>query len=109
VVATDIEIPLPDGGRLKGALARPRADRPCPGVVVIHEVFGDQPEMRTVCDELARHGYVALMPDLFSAGGPRAICLARAMADSARSRPGRITGYIEAARSRTPRHTTASR
>jgi len=40
-------------------------------VVVIHEVFGDQPEMREVCEEFARRGYMAAMPDLYSAGGPR--------------------------------------
>lgn len=42
---------------------------PHPGVAVIHEVFGDQPEMRTVCDDFARQGYVAAMPDPSVAAG----------------------------------------
>jgi carboxymethylenebutenolidase len=97
-VASDIEITLPDGGRLKGALARPQRDGPHPGVVVIHEAFGDQPEMRAVCDDFAAHGYVAVMPDLFSSGGPRALCVARAMLESASGKPGRVSGYIDDAR-----------
>ena len=97
-VAVEIEIGLPDGGRLTGAVARPGADGSRSGVVVIHEVFGDQPEMRAVCDRFAARGYVAVMPDLFSAGGWRAICLARAMTELSSGRPGRVTGYIEAAR-----------
>ena len=97
-VAVEIEIGLPGGGRLHGAVARPGADGSRPGVVVIHEVFGDQPEMRAVCDRFAARGYVAVMPDLFSAGGRRAICLAHAMTELSGGRPGRVTGYIEAAR-----------
>jgi carboxymethylenebutenolidase len=97
-VASDVEIALPDGGRLKGAIARPARDGPRPGVVVIHEAFGDQPEMRAVCDDFATHGYVAVMPDLFSSGGPRALCVARAMLESASGKPGRVSGYIDDAR-----------
>jgi len=96
-VPDDVEIPLPGGGRLKGAVARPLGSGTNPGVVVVHEVFGDQPEMRAVCDEFARHGYVAVMPDLFSSGEPRFICIARAMIDSARG-TGRVSAFIEAAR-----------
>lgn len=93
----DVEIPLPGGGRLKGAVARPLSSGTSPGVVVVHEVFGDQPEMRAVCDEFADHGYVAVMPDLFSTGGPQMICIARAMIDSTRG-AGRVSGFIDAAR-----------
>jgi carboxymethylenebutenolidase len=67
-------------------------------VVVVHEVFGDQPEMRRVCDTFAARGYVAVMPDLFSGGGPRAICVARAMLESTRPGRGHVVGYIDAAR-----------
>jgi carboxymethylenebutenolidase len=98
-VAVDIEIGLARGGRLTGALARPKdGGGPHPGVMVVHEVFGDQPEMRGVCDQFAAHGYVAVMPDLFSGGGPRAICVARAMIESTRPRRGHVAGYIDAAR-----------
>ena len=98
-MAHNIEITLPDGGPLKGAVARPKdGGGPHPGVIVVHEAYGDQPEMRSVCDKFAAYGYVAVMPDLFSIGGPRAICAARAMLESASGRTGRVSGYIDDAR-----------
>jgi carboxymethylenebutenolidase len=98
LVAADIEIPRMDGPPLSGAVARPATPGPHPGVVVIHEAFGDQPEIRAVCDSFAERRYVAVMPDLFSSGGPRAICAARSLMEASTGRPGRVTGLIEAAR-----------
>lgn len=69
-----------------------------PGVLVIHEAFGDQPEMREVCEEFARRGYVAMMPNLYSTGGARFICVARTMLEAASGNPGRATEAIAAAR-----------
>jgi carboxymethylenebutenolidase len=34
-------------------------------VIVIQEIFGVNTEMRRVCDQLAKEGFVALCPDLF--------------------------------------------
>jgi carboxymethylenebutenolidase len=65
---------------------------------VVHEVFGDQPEMRGVCDKFAARGYVAVMPDLFNGGRPRTMCVARAMIESTRPGRGHVAGYIDAAR-----------
>jgi dienelactone hydrolase len=45
-------------------LARP-ATRPAPSVVVLHEVFGVNSDLRATCDELAERGFLALCPDLF--------------------------------------------
>jgi len=95
-VAADTQIALPRGGTLRAAVAVPETAGPHPGVVVIHEVFGDQPEMREVCDEFARRGYVAAMPDLYSAGGPRFLCVARTMMEVASGRSGRALGYLAA-------------
>ncbi|MCB2108102.1 MAG: dienelactone hydrolase family protein [Rhodobacteraceae bacterium] len=36
-----------------------------PGVVVIQEIFGINTWVRSVCDMMARNGFVALAPDLF--------------------------------------------
>ena len=83
------------GRRLNAAVARPEAAGKYPGVVVIHEVFGDQPEMRAVCQAFADRGYVAVMPDLFSGRGPHPICVARTMIDASR---GRVSEDIDAAR-----------
>ena len=68
-----------------------------PGVIVLHEVFGPQPEILDVADRFAERGYAALAPDLFSAG-VRLACLTRAMLESSRARPGTITAAIEASR-----------
>jgi carboxymethylenebutenolidase len=94
-MTVDVELAAPDGKRLKGAVARPDGGGPHPGVVVIHEIFGDQPEIRAVCDDFARRGYVAVMPDLFSLRGPYPLCVARTMIDASR---GNLNGDIDLAR-----------
>ena len=38
---------------------------PWPGVVVIHEAFGLNADIRGKADQMAAHGYVALAPDLY--------------------------------------------
>jgi carboxymethylenebutenolidase len=46
--------------------------------VVLHELFGPQPEIHRVVDRFAAAGYAAIAPDLFGKV-PIPICLARAM------------------------------
>ena len=38
---------------------------PAPGVVVLHEVFGVNADIRKHCDELAKQDFTAVAPDLF--------------------------------------------
>jgi carboxymethylenebutenolidase len=53
--------------------ARPAADPPWPGVVVIHEGNGISPQLLRFCQRLAAAGYGAIAPDLFfRAGGTEA-------------------------------------
>jgi carboxymethylenebutenolidase len=61
----DISYPVA-AGNVHGYLAVPPATPgPWPGVVVIHEAFGLNDDIRRTADELASHGYLALAPDLF--------------------------------------------
>lgn len=60
-------------------LARPAGPGPFPAVVVIHEVFGLNDNIRDIARRLAGEGYVALAVDLF-AGGHRRLCMVRVMA-----------------------------
>jgi carboxymethylenebutenolidase len=52
-----------DGG-FNAYIARPKT-LPAPAVVVLHEVFGVNADIRKTCDELAEQGFIAAAPDLF--------------------------------------------
>lgn len=81
---------------LRGVLARPHGDGPWPGVVMLHEAFGVDDVMRRQARRLASSGYVVLLPDLFSQGGPRRCLVAtfRALTKG----QGRAFADIEASR-----------
>ena len=51
-------------GTFGAYIVRPQA-LPAPAVVVLHEVFGVNADIRKTCDELAEQGFVAVAPDLF--------------------------------------------
>lgn len=51
-------------GSFEAYVARP-FDPPAAVVVVLHEVFGVNADMRATCDELAGEGFVAVCPELF--------------------------------------------
>lgn len=54
------------GGTGQGYLARPaRPDTTAPGIVVLHEWWASDPQVRGVADRLAAEGFVALVPDLY--------------------------------------------
>src|SRR5439155_16245156 len=51
-------------GAFGAYIARPKT-LPAPAVVVLHEVFGVNTDIRKTCDELAEQGLIAVAPDLF--------------------------------------------
>ena len=81
---------------LRGVLGVPAGTGPWPGVVIMHEAFGVDAEMRKHVARLARMGYLALVPDLFSDGGFRRCISATMRALS--SGEGRAYADIESAR-----------
>jgi carboxymethylenebutenolidase len=51
-------------------IAYPEVKDKAPAVVVIHEIFGLSDWARSVTDQLAEHGYIAIAPDLLSGLAP---------------------------------------
>ena len=78
---------------LSAYMARPTGSGPWPGVVVVHEAFAVDDVMRRHADRLASAGFLAILPDLFSAGGP-VRCLVATMR-AMRSGTGRAYADIE--------------
>ncbi len=73
--ARTIVFPTP-ATRLDGYFAVPDGEGPHPGVVVIHEAFGLNDNIRAITGRFAAEGYAALAVDLFT-GRSRALCMAR--------------------------------
>ncbi|MGO8772591.1 dienelactone hydrolase family protein [Mycobacterium sp.] len=92
---TTIQISTPDGP-IDALLSTPAGDGPWPGVVVIHDAFGYGPDKESTNDRIARAGYVALTPNMYSRGG-RVRCVTRVMRELLTQR-GRALNDILAAR-----------
>jgi carboxymethylenebutenolidase len=75
---TLVTIPQPDGrgNPLKGYLVRP-SQTPARGVLLLHEAYGLNDNMRDLTHRFAEAGYFALAADLFSDGN-RILCMFRA-------------------------------
>jgi carboxymethylenebutenolidase len=62
---TTIKIAVEDGTTLPAYLARP-ATAPAPvGVIVAHELFGVNPDIRGVADDLAGAGFLTIAPEFY--------------------------------------------
>ncbi len=72
------------GDPIPGYLAAPDGAGPFPGVVVLHQAFGLDDDIRRQTDRVASLGYLAVAPDLVADGGWR--CVARLFVDVARGR-----------------------
>lgn len=68
----------PDELKGGGHLALPEGNGPHPGVVIIHEAYGLNDNIKDIAHRFAEQGYAALAVDLFS-GRNRAVCMARYM------------------------------
>jgi carboxymethylenebutenolidase len=65
----DIEVP---GGKtpLRSYVVFPERKEKAPVVIVIHEIYGLTDWIRSVADQLAADGFIAIAPDLLSGMGP---------------------------------------
>jgi carboxymethylenebutenolidase len=62
-MSQNISIPT-EGGEFSAYVAKPN-NTPAPAVVVLHEVFGVNEDIRQTCRELADRGFIAIAPELF--------------------------------------------
>jgi len=81
VVAEEVRIPRQGRGGvpLEAYLAQPAGDGQHPAVVVIHELYGLNDNIRDIARRFAGEGYVALAVDMFSGGPSRPLCIMRVM------------------------------
>lgn len=94
----DVDLPTRDG-TLPGYLAAPEGEGPWPGVVVLHEVFGLNDDIRRITDRFAAHGYLAFAPSLFRNGKPACIAGAfRSLATGSGKAVDQIVAAAEALR-----------
>jgi carboxymethylenebutenolidase len=92
-----IDLPTADGSSLQAELFLPDGGGPHPGVVVLHESFGLNDDIRRIAGRFADAGYAALAPDLYS-HGTRIACLSRVMVDMLSGAVAREVADIHAAR-----------
>ena len=76
VTTSPVTVPRAAGQPMGAYLALLDGDGPFPGIVVIHEIFGLNENIRQIAQRFSQEGYVALAVDLFSTGS-RVACLLR--------------------------------
>jgi carboxymethylenebutenolidase len=59
-----VELKAADGHELSAYVAKPKGE-PLGAVIVIQEIFGVNPSIRSVADDYASNGFVAIAPALF--------------------------------------------
>src|SRR6266481_8277838 len=79
MITTDITFPSHDGRAMRAAYAASSDSQKRPGVIVIHEIFGLNDDIRRITGMVADLGYAALAPDLYDRDGARLICIARTL------------------------------
>lgn len=94
---TSVTVEVANGPSLTAELHVPDGPGPHPGVVILHELFGLNDDIRRIARRFADNGYAAICPDLYSQGN-RASCLTAILSAMARNRYDRRMAPIAAAR-----------
>lgn len=95
--SADITFPAAGGRAMRAAYAAPSDAQKHPGVIVIHEIFGLNDDIRRITDRIADLGYAALAPDLYDREGLRMLCIARTLMTLSRGQ-GDAFADLDAAR-----------
>jgi carboxymethylenebutenolidase len=75
----NVSVPRANGkGEMESFLAKPEGTGPFPGIIVIHEIFGLNDNIRDISRQFAEQGYAALGVDLFS-NRNRMVCMMQIM------------------------------
>ncbi len=90
-----VRVPAPQAD-VPAYVAAPSGDGPWPAVVVLHDVFGMNDDLRRQADWLAAAGFLAAAPDLFHWSN-KATCIWTVF-KNLRARRGRVFDDIEAVR-----------
>jgi carboxymethylenebutenolidase len=95
-------IPIKVGGRtVNSFIVFPEVKNKATAVLVIHEIFGLTDWVKSVADQLAEQGYIAIAPDLLSGMGPNGGGTSEIPSDKLRDAfaklsPDQITGDLNA-------------
>ena len=65
-----ILVPVADGSTMQAYLARPGVGHRPTAVIVAHELFGVNPDIRGVTDDLAESGYLTIAPEFYHRSAP---------------------------------------
>ena len=68
LIAGEVKIPV-EGGEIPAYRAMPASGGPFPTVLVVHEIFGVHEHIKDICRRLAKLGYFAVAPLLYSREG----------------------------------------
>ncbi|KRD18203.1 carboxymethylenebutenolidase [Mycobacterium sp. Root265] len=74
---SSIELDTP-AGPIDALVDVPEGQGPWPGVVVVHDAIGYQPDKEAVSARIAAAGYLSITPNLYARGG-RARCITKVM------------------------------
>src|SRR5262245_8728736 len=66
--AGEVKVPVKDG-QIPGYRAMPGKGGPFPMVLVVQEIFGVHEHIKDICRRLAKLGYFAVAPELYSRPG----------------------------------------
>lgn len=69
ITSTEAYVECPDGMKMTAYVSRPNGAAKLPGIIIIHEAWGLNDQIKGVARRYAQQGFVALAPHLFSRHG----------------------------------------